>query len=66
MMSLSRRATAGNILLIGITRSETIRRKRFAMLTSQQNVPCIICMQISDAIIETSIFHYISANISVN
>ena len=42
-------------MLIGITRSGKIRRKRFAMLTSQQNVPRIIFMQISAVIIEKSI-----------
>ena len=56
----------GNILLIGITRSDKIRRKRFAMLTSQQNVPDIIFMQISAAIIEILNFHYTSANITDN
>ena len=35
------------------------------MLTSQQNVPRIIVMQISAAIIKKSTFHYISANIYV-
>jgi len=34
------------------------------MLTSQQNVPRVVFMQISAAIIEISIFHYISANIA--
>ena len=33
------RAPPGNILLIGITRNEEIR---FAVLTSQQNVPRIV------------------------
>ena len=32
-----------------------MRRKRFAMLTSQQNVPRIVFMHITAAIIETSI-----------
>ena len=36
------------------------------MLTIQQNVPRIIFMQISAAIIEESICHYILANISDN
>ena len=36
------------------------------MLTSQQNVPRIIFMQISAAIIKKSIVHYISANITYN
>jgi len=36
------------------------------MLTSQQNVPRVIFMQISAAIIEKSNFHYISANITDN
>ena len=58
------RAPPGNILLIAITRSEQIRRKRFAMLTSQQNVPRIVFMQISTAIIEKSMFYYISASIA--
>ena len=33
--------TPGKILLIGVTRSEKIRRKRFAMLTSEQRVSLI-------------------------
>ena len=53
-------------ILIGITRSEKIRRKRFAILTSQQNVPRIFFMQTSAAIIEKSNFHDISANITDN
>ena len=36
------RAAVGNVLLIGVTRSLKIHRKRFAMLTSQQNVPRVI------------------------
>ena len=36
------------------------------MLTSQQNVPRIVFMQISAAIIEKSMFYYISANIADN
>ena len=36
------------------------------MLTSQQNVPRIVFMQISAAIIETSICYYIPANIADN
>ena len=36
------------------------------MLTSQQNVPRIVFMQISAAIIEKSIFYYISASIADN
>ena len=36
------------------------------MLASQQNVPRIIFMQISAAIIEKSSFHYNSANIARN
>ena len=39
---------------------------RFAMLTSLQNVARILFMQFSAAIIEKSIFHYISANIANN
>ena len=58
--------TPRNILLIGVIRSDKIGRKRFAMLTSQQNVPRIILKQISAAIIEISILHYISANIVHN
>ena len=60
------RAPPGNILLIGIPRSEKIRSKRFTMITSQQNVPRIIVMQISAAIIEKSNLHYISTNIADN
>ena len=41
----------GNTLLIGITRSDKIRRKRCAILTSQQHLPRIIFTQISAAII---------------
>ena len=58
--------TSINILLIGITRSEKIRRNPFAMLTSQQNVPRSFFMQISADIIEKTICHYISANIADN
>ena len=36
------------------------------MLTSQQNVPRIVFMQISAAIIEKSIVYYISASIADN
>ena len=43
--------TPGNTPLIGITRSEQIYRKQFAMSTSQQNVPSIVFMQIGAAII---------------
>ena len=59
------RASPGNILLIGITRSEKIRRKRFAMLTSQQNVPCIIFMHISAAITRGSDHNKIKLLLSV-
>ena len=52
------RASPGNILLIGITRSVKIRRKRFAMLACPQNVPSIIFMQMSTAIIEQSNFQF--------
>ena len=55
----------GNILLICVTRSEQIRGKRFAMLSSQQYIPCIMFMQIIAAIIENIIGNYISANILV-
>jgi len=54
-----RKDTPGDILLIGVTGSKKqIHRERFAMLTSQQNIPRNICMQINAAIIETFIFHY--------
>ena len=36
------------------------------MITSQQNVPRIIFMQINAAIIEKSNVHYISSNIADN
>ena len=49
---------------IGITRSEKNCRKRIAMSTSQQNVPRIVFMQIRAAIIDKSIFYYISASIA--
>ena len=45
-------AAVENLLLIGFTRSERIRRKRFALLTIQQNVPRVIYMQINTTIIE--------------
>ena len=56
--------TPRKYILIGITRSKKRRRKQFAMLTSQQNVQRIVFMQISAAIIEKSIFHYILANVT--
>jgi len=59
-------APPGNILLIGTTRPEKICNKQFAMSTSQQNDPHIGFMQNSAAILEKSIFHYISANITDN
>ena len=39
-----------------------MRRKRLAMLTSCQNVPRTICMQISAAITESSFVGHISVN----
>ena len=56
----------GNILFIGVTRSEQISRTRFAMLLSQQYIPRIMFVQIIAAIIENILFHYISANIAHN
>ena len=43
-------------ILIGITRSEKMPRKRFAMLTSQQNVTGMVFMQIRADLIEKSFF----------
>ena len=42
----------GNIFFTGVTRSEKIHRKRFAMSISQQHVPRIMFMQISATITE--------------
>jgi len=56
------RAPPGNIFLIGVSILENIRTKRLAMLTSWQNVPRAIFMQINDAITENCILRYISVN----
>ena len=45
-------APPGNINLIDVSRLEKMRRKRLAMLTSRQNVPRALFMQISAAITE--------------
>ena len=61
-ISLVGRCTPGNINLIDVSRLEKMRRKPLGILTSWQNVPRTLFMQISAAITEHSFFGHISVN----
>ena len=60
------RAPSEIYCFIGVIRSATIRRKRFVMLASQQNVPRMIVMQISALFLNNLLFNIHRSILHIN